>query len=276
MLDVLSKFDKVKIENVNRIDEEDKKFCEKHNKTYHKTLKSHQETLKNWINLYNDQIRELSYEMNGYTYTEEYIPFYGEFGINKLIDDILKIKERFIGVITYYFKNKYNITIDNSKIFNKYKDKYEHNKRSNPDKTLKLEIIEYVYLDYNIILDEIFAQLNGFNFLEKAIDEVKKKARMPLRWYEYRKYWNYEVKGKTIKFRTDIDNIKPALYFYDNNETQLIDYYTHNKVDDYTSYDNGNTNIKFYNALYALEFATKYLGYIEMTEEQREAFKKNC
>ena len=70
------------------------------------------------------------------------------------------------------------------------------------DKTINIDIIEYKYLDYNMILDEIFLQLNGFSFKEKAIDEIKKKARMPLRWYEYRKYWNYEVKGKTIKFKT--------------------------------------------------------------------------
>ena len=37
MLDILDKFDNIKIENTNRIDEEDRKFCEKFNKIYAET-----------------------------------------------------------------------------------------------------------------------------------------------------------------------------------------------------------------------------------------------
>lgn len=279
MLDLLSQFDNIKIENTNRIDTEDKIYCEKHNKAYYETLKSHKETLKSWITLYNSQILELSYNRNGYTYTQEYISYFGGGGnvcIDKIIQEIERIKERFVGMITNYFENKYNVTIDDNKIINKYKDKFDYHKKENQDKTLKLDLIEYIDIDYNIILDEIFLQLNGFSFQEKAIDEIKQKAKMPLHWYEYRKYWNYEVKGKTIKFRTNINDIKPALYYYDSNETKLIDCFSYQKVDDFKSYDNGNTDIKFYNSSYALEFAKKYLGYIEMTETEREQYKKKC
>ncbi len=269
-------FDTIKIENTNRIDIEDKLYCEKHNKAYHETLNNYKETLKNWIVLYNKQVQELSYERNGYTHTEEYISFYGNFGINGLIDDITRIKEKFISKITYYFQNKYNVTIDNTKLINKYKDKYDHGNRYTPNKTLKTEIIEYIKIDYNIILDEIFLQLNGFSFKEKAIDEIKKKALTPLHYHSYNKYWNYKIKNKTIKFRNNINSIYPALRFFDNNETDLIDYFTHNKVDNFRSYDNGNTDVKFYSVEYALDFAKRFLGYIEMTEEEREAFKKKC
>jgi len=272
MLNILSKFDEIKIENVSRIDEDDKKFCEIFNRIYSETLVCYRNTLDSLIKLYNKQVVLVknSYELS--------VSKYGsDLSINGVSDSILKIKKTFIGKVCYYFSKKYNVTIDDNKIYEKYKDiELPYRKQENSDKTLNPNIIEYVHIDYNIILDEIFVQLNGFSFLEKAIDEIKKKARMPLHYYEYRKYWNYEVKGKTIKFRTGISDIMPALYFYDNNETQLIDCYTHNKVDDYTSYDNGNTNIKFISASYALDFAKRYLGYIEMTEEQREAFKKSC
>lgn len=279
MLDILSQFDSIKIENSTRIDTEDKIYCEKHDKAYHATLNNYKETLTNWIILYNSQIKELSYKRNNYTYTEEYISYFGGGNgicIDKIIQEIDKIKEKFIGRITYYFETKYHVTIDNNKIIKKYKDKFDYHKKENSDKTLKLDLIEYVNIDYNAILDEIFLQLNGFNFNEKAIDEIKQKARMPLHWYEYRKYWNYEVKGKTIKFRTSINDIMNALYYYDNNETNLINCFTYNKVDDYKSFDNGNTDIKFYSAEYALDFAKRYLGYIEMTETERELYKKKC
>ena len=272
MLNLLSKFDEIKIENVNRIDEEDKKFCEIFNKIYFETLICYRNTLDSLINLYNEQVVLVPNDYN------LFISKYGsDLSINDVKDSILKAKKRFISKICCYFSKKYNVTINDDKIYEKYKDiELPYGKQENRDKTLNINLLEYVHIDYNIILDEIFVQLNGHSFLEKAIDEIKQKAKMPLRWYEYRKYWNYEVKGKTIKFRTGINDIKPALYFYDNNETQLIDCYTHNKVDDYTSYDNGNTNIKFISASYALDFAKRYLGYIEMTEEQRELFKKSC
>lgn len=278
-MNMLNVFDEIKIENDNRIDIEDRNYCEKHNRAYQETLKSHKETLKNWIMLHNNQIKKLSYERNGYTYTQEYISYFGGGNgicINKLIDEIIKIKQRFIGMITYYFTRKYNITIDDNKIFNKYKDKFDYHKKENPDKTLKLDLIEYIDIDYNTILDEIFIQLGGFSFKEKAINEIKEKAKTPLHWNDWRKYWNYEIKNKTIKFKISIDHIEPALYFYDNNESNIIDCFTHNKVDDYKSYDNGNTDIKFYNASDALDFAKRYLGYIEMTEEEREEYKKKC
>lgn len=267
---ILDKFNTIEIKNTSRIDAEDQEFCELFNQIYNETLECYQKTLNSLITLYNKQIPLVKndYELS--------ISYYGrEFGISGVVDSILEIKEKFISKICYYFEHKYQVTIDSDTIYKKYKDiQIAHHKRTNPDKTLNPNLIEYVYIDYNMILDEIFIQLNGFSFFEKAVDEIKQKAKMPLRWYDYRKHWNYEVKGKTIKFRTGIKEIKPALYFYDSNETELIGCFTHNKVEDYKSYDNGNTNIKFIKPEYALEFATKYLGYIEMTEEEREEYKK--
>jgi hypothetical protein len=52
--------------------------------------------------------------------------------------------------------------------------------------------------------------------------------------------------------------------------------YTYNKIDDYKSYNNGNTDIKFCNSQYALDFAVRYLGYVEMTAEEREIYKNKC
>lgn len=271
MTNLLNIFDEIKIENNNRIDLEDKIYCEKYDKIYIETFILYRNILSDLINLYNKQIINVQDEF------DLSISFYGDFGINKVIDSIIDLKERFINKICYHFEKKYNITINSNKIFEKYKDvEVEYEKRKNTDKTINTEIIQYKHINYNIILDEIFIQLGGFSFKEKAIDEIKKKARMPLYWNKYRKYWNYEVKGKTIKFKTNINDVYPALYYYDNNETNLIDCFTHNKIEDYRHFDNGNTDIKFYNASDALDFAKRYLGYIEMTEEEKEQYKNKC
>lgn len=268
---LLEKFNDIEIKNINRIDQEDQEFCELFNQIYSETLQCYQNTLNSLINLYNKQIVLVknSYDLS--------VSMYGDFSIDGVMKDIHKIKEHFISKVCYHFMRKYNVTINNDAIYKKYKDiELTYHKRENPDKTLNPNLIEYVYLDYNMILDEIFIQFNGYSFWEKAVDEIKKKALTPLHWYSYRKHWNYEIKGKTIKFRTNIDHIMPALYFYDSNETQIINCYTHNKVSDYRYFENGNTDIKFQKPEYALEFAKKYLGYIEMTEQEREEYKKKC
>jgi hypothetical protein len=129
-------------------------------------------------------------------------------------------------------------------------------------------------LNYNIIIDEIFVDLNGYTFKEKAISDIKEKAKIKQSYCSWLNEWNYDVKGKIIKFRFNIKGIMPALYFYDNNEMDIIDCFTHNKIDNYTSYVNGNADIKFYSKEFASEFAKKYLGYYEMSEEERETIMK--
>lgn len=268
---LLEKFNDIEIKNVSRIDQEDQQYCELFNQIYSETLEAYKNTLNTLIMLYNKQIPLVknSYDLS--------VSIYGDFSISEVVKHIHNIKEHFISKICYHFMRKYNVTINDDAIIKKYKDiELTYHKRENPDKTLNPNLIEYVYLDYSMILDEIFIQMDGYTFWEKAIDEIKIKAYMPLHWYDYRKCWNYEVKGKTIKFRDNINNIKPALYFYDSNETQIIDCFTFNKVDNFRYFDNGNTDIKFIKPEYALEFAKKYLGYIEMTETEREEYKKKC
>lgn len=271
MNELLNKFEGVKIENINRIDDEDEEFCIKINNIYNETLECYKNILDNLISVYNRQIVTVDDEY------DLFISMFDNFGISRVIDSILKLKTRFIGKVYDYFSRKYKVTIDYEKICLKYKDvECEYSMRTNKDNTLNTNIITYVYLDYNIILDEIFSQLGGLSFLEKSIDEIKQKAKMPLRYNSYRKYWNYEVKGRIIKFKVSIRDLYPALYYYDSNETKLVNFHMYNKVEDYKSYDNGNTDIKFLNSEYALEFAKKYLGYVEMTEQEKEDFKNKC
>jgi len=268
---LLEKFNTIEVKNINRIDAEDQEFCELFNQIYSETLEAYKNTLNTLITLYNKQIVVVknSYDLS--------VSIYGDFSINGVLKDIHHIKQNFISKICYHFEHKYQVTINEDIIYKKYKDKeIEWHRKENPDKTLRLDLIEYVYLDYNMILDEIFIQMGGYSFWEKAVDEIKQKAKVELHYSDWRKEWNYEIKGKKIKFRFGIRDILPALYFYDNNETQVIDCFTYNKVNDYKSFENGNNDIIFIKPEYALEFAKKYLGYIEMTETEREEYKKKC
>jgi len=258
-MNILDKFENVIIENKSKIDKEDREYCEKYDNIYKETLECYKNILNNLVILYNKHILIIP---------EEYQMYISRLGnkisICNIIEDILSLKEKHIYKICYYFKKKYNVTIDENKIYKKYKDiELIYSEQRNRDKTFKTDLIKYIPLDYNIILDEIFIQLDGCTFWERAVNEIIQKARTPRYYYEYQKYWSYDIKGRTIKFRTNIENIKPALYFYDSNETKMLDCYSYNKVSDFKYYDNGNTDVKFVNPSYALEFAKKYLGYIE-------------
>ena len=258
--DILSKFDSIDIKEIDKISKEDRVYCEMHEKIYKQAHQAYSEVL---VKL--NKIREIQKEdtktakangilkENDYS-SYEYVSEYSDGGTSNIKRSLEKTTQKFISNVVHYFKRVYQIDIK----YSEYTDQTE------------LLTLDFVLEKY------IFAHLDGFNFQEKAIDEIKQKAKTPQQYYEYRKYWNYEVKGKSIKFKTNIDHIEPALYFYDSNETKISDCYTHNKVDDFTSYENGNTNIKFYESSYALDFAKRYLGYIEMTEEEREVYKKKA
>ena len=249
--DIINTFDNIEINNNSRISADDEEFCKKEQEQYTKAvnvLNKIREVIQQDLNIDIMADRAMSTQKSNNAYLDYY-------SFRELTDVFYSRKDSFIHNIITHFTNKYKITIDSYKVCDKYKK---------------------VDVDYNILLDEIFLQLGGFSFNEKAIDEIKQKAKTPLYYNRYRNYWNYEIKGKTIKFRTSINHIKPALYFYDNNETDIINCYTHNKIDDYKSYDNGNTDIKFYNASDALDFAKRYLGYTEMTDKEREEYKNKC
>jgi len=143
MLNILSKFDEIKIENVNRIDEEDQKFCEIFNKIYSETLTCYRNTLESLISLYNEQIVLVK---NSYDLCiSKYAGGRSELSINGVKDGILNAKDTFISKICHYFNRKYNVTIDYSKIYEKFKDiELPYSKQENRDKTLSINLLEYI------------------------------------------------------------------------------------------------------------------------------------
>ena len=261
MQNILERIEKIEVTNESRLPIDDVEILEK----YQSRFDQYRDMFLIYEEFYkNNKIKAPKYT-EGYHFS--YVDH--EKMIEKLCSNFMKDCQSFIKEILSHFRDKYNVTLENN-----FEKGTEYCIRHREAEALE-RMSFYKSFDYNIIVDDIFNQLGGFNFEEKAINEIKEKARMTQTYCGYRKCWNYDVKGKTIKFRVNIYGIMPALYYYDNNEKQIIDYFTRNKVDGYKSYENGNTDIKFYDATYALEFAKKYLGYIEMSKEKREEIEKS-
>jgi len=277
-MNLLEKFDNLEIKNDNRIPEEDRIFCEEQENIY-----------KKLINIYNEfaiklkEIKILS-EEHGNKYGEQGSYFYkmktaynSSHGVSGIEETRDKIKNELIDCICSYFGQKYKVTLNTDTI----KKKYNLN------------------ITYDNIIDEIFIQLNGFSFKEKAVLEIKNKISEILKykkdisikknklivqsffWVDEwaKKYGNYKVGYqsrdnfyslfKAIScFEQDItENIyEDILYRIDrlkNDDVFCEHVMLCIKVESIKLFKNGKIEIKFISNEYAQQFAREYLNYIE-------------
>lgn len=242
-MDILNKFENINIERENQIPKEDMRYCNMQFDFYNKVYNKYDNHLKTMLSLEDEQkeMQKTSQEFVSYPHT--YIWQYSGISSKETEREMVKLSVSFIGEICTYFEKKYNITCSRKDL------KYDENCR------------EPKLINIDFMLDAcILSSLNGMSFFEKSISEIKSKAKLERNYNEWRKEWNYDIKNKVIKFRVPIYNVIPALYLYDNNETKITDCFNYNKVSDFRSFENGNTDIKFQKSEFALEFARKYLG----------------
>ena len=179
--DILESFENVEIKNENRLCEEDLNFLE-------------------------DLQEKFNNAKVGF---EKYIEFYRENKICNLEEKEIKIScdsleeyfvrkvvfiegKGFISKIYNYFEKKYNITLERIKI----NDDYSLDFREKEAKQNLKWFMET--LDYNLVLDNIFNQLNGVSFKDREKEELKRE-------FEYSKP---VIKGNSI-------NLKNSIYFND-------------------------------------------------------------
>lgn len=253
MMELLNKFSEIKVDNSKRLPPEDMEFCKLEEKVFNNAYDAYL-TAYNSVKTAFDEQKRLVGEDYGYIWK------YTDCGINDLKEKIISIKSSYISRIIGYFNRKYQTNLST------------HNRFDGTTCHKDLNIDSIALED---VLDEyIFERMDGLTLTEYAIKQAIEKNGIKCQtWNKWYKKWNYEVKGKTIKFSYSILGQMPILYFYDNNETELCSCLKHNKIDDIIEYKNGSSSVKFLSEEYALGFAKKYLGYIEMTDEEREKLK---
>jgi hypothetical protein len=304
MNNLLNKFNNVKVENIERISKEDKEFCEMHTRAYNETLDCFKRILNDLVDLYNSQVDYLiSYDGGKAESYNIYVSSCGDFSINEVIDQILRVQKKYTSAICSYFSRKYNVTIETDPIYRKYKHiEIPYNSRENRDKTYNKNLVEYVSFDYNNIIDEIFVQLGGFTFEEKAIQEIKDATRKIYYYNDYRRTSNITIKNNKMtidgnyaykdtiwneyRLRDNFGEIFTSLYLFDSgivtdNNTELHNKYcgyrNERNLDNYDKYKpysltkvtgikffkNGKLEIEFTNSEHAEQFAKEYCGYVE-------------
>lgn len=253
-MNLLDKFTDIKVDNSKRLPAEDMEHCKIEEEMFLNAYNAYSTAYNSVKNAFDRQN-----QFDGGKYSG-FILEYCDCGINDLRNKLISLKSSFISKIVKYFNRKYHLNLSCK---NKFDGTTYH-------KDLSLDVITI-----EEVLDEyIFGGLEGLTFTECAIKQAMEKNDIKRqKWNEWYEKWNYSVKGRAIKFQHSITNQKPLLYFYDNNETEVCSALKHNKIDSIQKFKNGSVSVKFLSAEFALEFAKKYLGYIEMTDEEIEKLK---
>lgn len=178
-MSILDKFSGVEIKADRRISEQDKLFCQKHQEAYDKSG----EGLKRLAKMLAEIDAEQETLLREPGDSDFYNPYTGGAGRNlspSKINDILQGRHQvFIQKLVRYFEQTYHVDLDFGEII-------EHLLPERPTYGLfepagdKFEIyteqMNNLFLRYESIVDEIFTQLGGFSFSERAMNELLKKC----------------------------------------------------------------------------------------------------
>ena len=271
--DILSKFNDLEFENTDRIEQVDKKFCEKQQQHYNEAIK----IINDFISTFKEVsgIDLLDKKRYNQESKNKYLDWYK---FDKIAELARETKQKFINDIIWHFSQKYSITINSDIIIKKY----DFN------------------VTYDNLIDEIFIQLDGFTFMEKADKEIKDKLTNEIRYDKikinnnkftvlnfasFEKSWNgkdyritYYGRDRLVAFfkaLTHYDSGKTSIYndfleFVNYNNDQTKDYWFtefdfsyKKKVQMIRFYKNGKIDVKFKSHEQAKQFAKDYCGYVE-------------
>ncbi len=269
MDNLLNKFIEIDISVDQRINDTELEFCKTQENIFYETRDVLKNTLQTHTVLY-EKYKDL--DSNDYSRDYTYIDRYKD--INDIGDRIKSIYHAFVSRIVYYFSRKYTVSLSSKEIQGKY----------NEDT-----------ISYKIILDEIFEQLGGLTFYEKAVEELKVNSRetiynpskieinknkltiMDYVWWEHTwdntkklSYSDSRVKPLFLALSHFMDGTVEVLYglqsIYNqlsrgNRDFDIFSKYelTHNILQSLKFYKNGKIELVFVDNTTAEMFKTEYL-----------------
>lgn len=192
---LLDKLEQVEIKADSRLPEDDLMFCETQQQAYDESRRAFREIRRQWKKALQAQKDLLGTSSDGS------LPYFGSnyrFGITDINRELEKLHSKFISELTRHFNTKYKVTISAEAI-------EEHLIPTEPDpyKCDKDTSNEYhrtlraLALHYEDVVDQMFIQLDGLSFVERAFQELRTKC--------HKAAWSnsnagYDRKGDTLRF----------------------------------------------------------------------------
>lgn len=301
MNDLLAKFDTVEVQADSRITETDREYCTAHQKAYDAARACFQELVYIWEDLETQQsalltgIEQESYGLNAY------LPSHDDLKISadKINDHIKSLHSRLINRLVRHFNQAYHVSADASEIeAHLLPEKPSGEWHYSEEKAQEYETrMLSLSLNYQDILNEIFVQLDGRDFREQALFELKEKCH-DAAWNNSGKSPKYEIKKDVLRFsgyacsydsgycyeRWDLrENLKQimrgiahyetgsfsavpsgfsTLLGYDHSNTDLIQFPGCAKVRQLKMFKNGRVDIKFASEEFLRTYVNEYLGLV--------------
>lgn len=281
-MDLEGLFDNIEIENNNRLNKEDQ---EKMNQ-FDEILKDLQKNGQKYIDFYREN-KLYNYSSRSENNKEEVKISIWSFEENFVQKVLFKEIENLINNVIYYFKEKYNVKLE-------YK---EHSKDYSLDSRIAKAEENFKYfmnIAIDDILNDIFEEMGGMSFNDKALDESKSviinscKRCTDVRginvnvadflYYDsfYTQYGNYQNRHeekiihlfKLVSYENTgelVNNYEYITKPLNSHDNKFIGEYEINDsiLKSFKTFKNGKVQLKFNSGSQALSFAKKYLGYQE-------------
>ena len=294
-MSLLDKFSAVEVKTDNRISEEDRVFCQTQQRAYEEAKAALIEIRGLWKDLVKSQEELLSAVMTDSYSKETYIRLNG-FSTTDIRNKIEYLPELFINAIVCYFNRKYHVSVSEMEVKKKLvpdSPQFDWEKSRTNEYHKKMRELTLKYED---VLEQIFVQLGGRTFEERALDELKEKCHK-FSWNNYKGLPEYEVQNETIHFNGYAcsfdawlsrsvwkfnDGMRDVLRGLAHFETQQLDYlpkdiaflvgyddkcsssydFDYEKVKRIRMFKNHRVDVKFASKELAHQFAEQYLGLV--------------
>lgn len=301
-MSLLEKFNSIEVKADTRISEHDREFCVAYHEAYVKgraALKSLRQSVEEYLNEQQSIISRVVPKDEMYDR-----PFFlgDSVHVRDITNNLRNAHRVLISALVSYFERTYKVSLETDKIeevlLPKEPDRYSSN--NSAEYKEYYSAVENTELKYEDILNQIFIQLGGFSFQEKALNELKQKAH-DAAWNSYYGNKCYEQKKAVISFThyacsfdswheeyhhgeheiqlTDgMKNVIRALAYFECGDTSSIpwtlntllgyNWTTYNtemqlgleKLKSVKCFKNGRVDIRFTSEAFAREFAETFLG----------------
>lgn len=288
---LLDKLEQVEIKADSRLLEDDLMFCETQQQAYDESRRAFLEIRRQWKKALQAQRDLLGTSRDGS------LPYFGSnyrFGITDINRELEKLHSKFISELTGHFNTKYKVTISAEAIEEHLiptePDPYKCDKDTNNAYHRTLRALA---LHYEDVVDQMFIQLDGLSFVERAFQELRTKCHKAAYWSNSNA--GYDRKGDTLRFggyfcscderwgreewrlAERMQDIFTAVAHYETNtfgrfpagfsellgysdvSTSQFQFPTCQKLVHLRMFKNGRVDLKFKTAALAKEFAETYL-----------------
>ena len=266
-------------------------FCETQQQAYDESRRAFLEIRRQWKKALQAQRDLLGTSRDGS------LPYFGSnyrFGITDINRELEKLHSKFISELTGHFNTKYKVTISAEAIEEHLiptePDPYKCDKDTNNAYHRTLRALA---LHYEDVVDQMFIQLDGLSFVERAFQELRTKCHKAAYWSNSNA--GYDRKGDTLRFggyfcscderwgreewrlAERMQDIFTAVAHYETNtfgrfpagfsellgysdvSTSQFQFPTCQKLVHLRMFKNGRVDLKFKTAALAKEFAETYL-----------------